>query len=115
MEELINLVESPVLKDEIPNFKSGDTLNVHVRIREGDKERIQIFKGTCLQRKGKGATETFTVRKISSGIGVERIFPLHSPTVEKIEVVRRGKVRRARIFYIRNKIGKQARIKELKD
>jgi len=113
MEELIDIVESSHLTDDTPQFKSGDTVNVHVRIKEGDKERIQQFKGVCIQRKGHGAGETFTVRKISSGIGVERIFPLHSPSVEKIEVTRRGKVRRARIFYLRNKIGKKAKIKEL--
>ena len=114
MEELINLVQASNLKDETPDFKCGDTLNVHVKIVEGDKERVQQFKGVCIQRRGSGSTETFTVRKISSGIGVERIFPLHSPTIEKIEVLRKGRVRRARLFYLRNKIGKDARIKELK-
>lgn len=113
MEELIKLIEAEHVRDEVPEFKAGDTLNVHVRIVEGDKERIQVFKGVCLQRRGQGATETFTVRKISGGVGVERIFPLHSPIIEKIEVLRRGKVRRARIFYIREKIGKKARIKDL--
>lgn len=113
MEELIDIVESSQLRDDTPQFKAGDTVNVHVRITEGDKERIQQFKGVCLQRRGKGATETFTVRKISGGVGVERIFPLHSPSVEKIDVTRRGKVRRARIFYLRDKIGKKAKIKEL--
>jgi len=114
MEDLIKLVQAEYLRDETPDFSAGDTVNVHVRIVEGNKEHIQQFKGVCLQRKGAGASATFTVRKISSGVGVERIFPLHSPVVEKIEVVRRGKVRRARIFYIRQKIGKAARIKELK-
>ncbi|MEM6348105.1 MAG: 50S ribosomal protein L19 [Bacteroidota bacterium] len=114
MEELIKLVQAEYLRDDIPEFGAGDTVNVHVRIAEGDKERIQQFKGVCLQRRGEGATETFTVRKISSGIGVERIFPMHAPIVEKIEVLRRGKVRRARLFYLRDKVGKQARIKERK-
>lgn len=114
MEELIKLVQAEHYKEELPEFKSGDTLNVHVKIKEGDKERVQQFKGVCIQRRGDGATETFTVRKISSGIGVERIFPVHSPSIEKIEVLRRGKVRRARLFYLRDKIGKKARIKELK-
>ncbi|MDW3645856.1 MAG: 50S ribosomal protein L19 [Bacteroidia bacterium] len=114
MEELISLVQAPHKKEDIPEFKSGDTLSVYVRIREGDKERVQLFKGVCIQRKGEGATETFTVRKISGGIGVERIFPVHSPSLDRIEVLRRGKVRRARLFYLRDKIGKRARIKELK-
>ncbi len=114
MEELIKLVQAEYKRDDLPSFKAGDTLNVYVRISEGDKERVQLYKGVCLQRRGAGATETFTVRKISGGIGVERIFPVHSPSIDKIEVLRRGKVRRARLFYLRQKIGKQARIKELK-
>lgn len=114
MEDLIKLVQSDYIKTETPDFQAGDTINVHVNIKEGEKERVQQFKGVCLQRRGEGATETFTVRKISSGIGVERIFPLHSPIVEKVEVLRRGKVRRARLFYLRDKIGKKARIKERK-
>ena len=114
MEELVKLIQAEYYKEDVPEFKAGDTLNVHVKIIEGDKERVQQFKGTCIQRRGDGATETFTVRKISGGIGVERIFPVHSPTIEKVEVLRRGKVRRARLFYLRDKIGKKARIKELK-
>lgn len=113
MEDLIKLVQSEHLVDDQPTFKAGDTVNVSVRIAEGDKERTQVFRGVCIQRRGTGATETFTVRKISGGIGVERIFPLHSPSIEKIEVLRRGKVRRARLFYLRDKIGKKARIKEI--
>ena len=115
MEDLIKLVQAETLRDDVPAFKAGDTVNVHVRIKEGDKERIQKYKGVCIQRRGHGSTETFTVRKISSGIGVERIFPVHSPSIETVEVLRRGKVRRARLFYLRDKIGKQGRIKELKD
>ena len=114
MEELINLVQASDLKEELPSFKSGDTVNVHVKIVEGDKERVQQFKGVCIQRKGSGSTETFTVRKISNGVGVERIFPIHSPSLVQIDVLRKGKVRRARLFYLRDKIGKDARIKELK-
>ena len=113
MNDLVKLVQAEYLKEEVPAFKAGDTVNVHVRIVEGDKERIQQFKGTVIQRKGEAATETFTVRKISGGVGVERVFPIHSPSVEKIEVLRRGRVRRARLFYLRDKIGKKARIKEL--
>lgn len=113
MEELVKLVQAEFAQDDRPDFRAGDTLVVHVRIREGDKERVQKFKGVCIQRKGHGTDETFTVRKISSGVGVERIFPLHSPSIDQIDVVRRGKVRRARLFYLREKIGKKARIKEL--
>ncbi len=114
MQDLIKLVQAEYFREDLPTFKAGDTVNVHVRITEGNKERIQQFKGVCLQRRGEAATETFTVRKISSGIGVERIFPVHSPSIEKVEVLRRGKVRRARLFYLRDKIGKKARIKEIK-
>ena len=97
---------------EIPIFVAGDTITVYYKIREGNKERIQFFKGVVLQRRGSGATETFTIRKMSSGIGVERIFPLNSPLIDKIEINKKGKVRRARIFYLRNLTGKSARIKE---
>ena len=112
MEELISLVQAPHKREDLPEFKSGDTLGVYVRIREGDKERVQLFKGVCIQRKGEGATETFTVRKISGGIGVERIFPINNPNIEKIEINKLGKVRRSRIFYQRERTGKSARIKE---
>jgi len=99
---------------ELPEFKSGDNITVYYRIKEGSKERTQFFKGDVLQRKGSGTTETFTIRKISNGIAVERIFPVNSPVIEKIEVNKKGKVRRARIFYLRELTGKKARIKELK-
>ena len=99
-------------KKEFPAFKAGDTVTVTYKIKEGDKERLQNFKGVCLQRRGAGATQTFTVRKISNGVGVERIFPLNSPFIEKISVDKVGKVRRARIFYLRDLTGKKARIKE---
>ena len=108
---LLNL-ERPYLKDDIPEFRAGDTVRVHVRVVEGNKERIQVFLGVVIARKGGGSRETFTVRKISGGIGVERVFPLHSPTIEKIEVVRRGKVRRAKLYYLRELRGKAARIEE---
>lgn len=113
MRELFDLVEN-YKKSDLPEFKAGDTIAVHVIIKEGNKERIQVFQGIVIQRRGSGATETVTVRKISAGeIGVERIFPIHSPTISKIEVIKRGKVRRARIFYLRKLKGKAARIKEL--
>ncbi len=99
---------------EVPDFRPGDTLRVNVRVREGEKERIQAFEGVCIGRKHGGVSETFTVRKISSGVGVERIFPLHSPMVESINIVRRGRVRRAKLYYLRNLRGKAARIKERK-
>lgn len=100
------------LKDGIPNFRPGDTVRVNVRVREGEKERIQAFEGVVIARKHGGVAETFTVRKISSGVGVERIFPLHSPSIESIKVVRQGRVRRAKLYYLRNLRGKAARIKE---
>jgi large subunit ribosomal protein L19 len=100
------------LRTDLPDFKSGDRVAVHYIIKEGNKERPQIFQGDVIQRKGTGATETFTVRKISNGVGVERIFPTQSPKVSKVELLRRGKVRRARIFYLRELMGKAARIKE---
>jgi len=111
--EIMKYVEETfVEKKEFPVFKAGDTITVHYKIKEGNKERIQNFQGVVLQRTGKGATETFTVRKISGNIGVERIFPISSPFIEKIDVNKRGVVRRARIFYLRKLQGKKARIKE---
>ncbi|MDH4217182.1 MAG: 50S ribosomal protein L19 [Candidatus Aminicenantes bacterium] len=109
---LMNLVEDEQLNKNLDPFKVGDTVKVHVIIREGGKERIQIFKGDVIAKKGAGASETFTVRKTSFGIGVERIFPLHSKMIKKIEVVRRGKVRRAKLYYLRSLKGKAARLKE---
>jgi len=103
-----------VTKLDLPNFKAGDNVTVYYKIKEGEKERIQFFKGDVIQRKGSGSTETFTVRKISNGIAVERIFPVNSPSIDKIEVNKIGKVRRARIFYLRELTGKKARIKELR-
>lgn len=113
--ELIQLFEQEdnARRTTLPEFGAGDTVNVHVKIKEGNKERVQQFQGTVIQRKNKSSNgETFTVRKISGGIGVERIFPLLSPSIEKIEVLRRGKVRRARLYYLRNAIGKNAKVKE---
>ena len=112
--DLIREVTQQYLKTDIPDFKGGDTVKIHVRLKEGEKERIQIFEGLVIARKHGGVTETFTVRKMSSGIGVERVFPLHSPNVAKIEVTRLGKVRRAKLYYIRTRRGKAARIKELR-
>ena len=100
------------IRENLPEFAPGDTLRVNVRVREGDKERLQAFEGVCIARKGGGISETFTVRKVSSGVGVERIFPVHSPSVDSITVVRRGRVRRAKLYYLRNRRGKSARIKE---
>ena len=111
---IISDLEEQQLRDDLPEFKPGDTLKVHVRIREGEKERIQIFEGVCIARKHGGIRETFTVRKISFGQGVERVFPIHSKTIDKIEVVRFGRVRRAKLYYIRELRGKAARIKELR-
>ena len=105
-------IEKSYMRDDIPEFGSGDTLRVHVKIREGDKERIQIFQGTVIGRRGGGTGETFTVRKISAGIGVERVFPVHSPNIAKIERIRSGSVRRKKLYYLRELTGKSARIKE---
>ena len=110
--ELMQYVENLVERKEFQSFKAGDTITVHYKIREGNKERIQQFQGVVLQRSGNGVTETFTVRKISSGVGVERIFPIVSPFIERIDVNKHGVVRRARIFYLRGLTGKKARIKE---
>jgi large subunit ribosomal protein L19 len=108
-------VESLYIHKEQPDFRAGDTVRVHVRVVEGDKERIQVFQGVVIGRRGGGTRETFTVRKISGGIGVERIFPLHSPSLSRIEVIRRGKVRRAKLYYLRALRGKAARIEERRD
>jgi len=109
---LMNIVEEKQLKKDVEPFNVGDTVKVHVVIKEGDKERIQIFRGDVIGKKGGGARESFTVRKVSFGIGVERVFPLHSKMVKKIEVVRKGKVNRAKLYYLRNLRGKAARLKE---
>ena len=103
---------SDQLKTDLPEFSSGDTLRIHVRVIEGDKERTQVFEGTVIQRRGSGIQETITVRKITQGVATERIFPLHSPRIAKIECTRRGRVRRARLFYLRSRKGRAARIRE---
>jgi large subunit ribosomal protein L19 len=102
------------LRDNVPPFRAGDTLRVNVRVREGDKERLQAFEGVCIAKRGSGVSATFTVRKISNGVGVERIFPLHSPMISDIQVVRRGRVRRAKLYYLRHLTGKATRIRERK-
>ena len=112
MNELIKAIEAAQVKSDVPNFGPGDTVRVHVKIVEGKRERIQVFEGLVIKRQGGGIRETFTVRKISFGVGVERTFPVHSPKIEKIEVTRFGKVRRAKINYIRGRVGKAAKVKE---
>jgi len=113
MNEIIKKIESEQLKAKVDEFSVGDTVRVHAKIKEGNRERIQIFEGTVLKRQNGGIRETFTVRKMSSGVGVEKTWPLHSPAVEKIEVVRYGKVRRAKLNYLRSRTGKAAKVKEL--
>ncbi|MDX1503207.1 MAG: 50S ribosomal protein L19 [Thermoanaerobaculia bacterium] len=108
-------VESATLRSDIPEFRPGDTVRVHVRVREGEKERIQVFEGVVIARRGGGSRASFTVRKMSAGIGVERVFPLHTPVIDHIEVVRRGRVRRAKLYYLRNLRGKAARIEERRE
>lgn len=113
MNEIIKNIEAAQLKENAPEFHVGDTVKVYGKIKEGNRERIQVFEGTVLKRQGGGARETFTVRKSSNGIGVEKTWPLHSPNVEKVEVVRKGKVRRAKLNYLRGRVGKRAKVKEL--
>ncbi len=112
---ILNLVEKKFIREDIPEFRAGDTVRVHVKVTEGARERIQVFEGIVIARKHGGLSETFTVRKISSGIGVERIFPLHCPSIKEIEVKRLGKVRRAKLYYLRDRSGKSARIKERRE
>ena len=112
MAEIMKLVESREARTDIPAFDPGDTIKVHVKVKEGDKERIQIFQGVVISRKGGGSRQMFTVRKVSGGVGVERMFPLYSPTIDKIEVERHGRVRRAKLYYLRDLRGKAARIEE---
>ncbi len=112
MDQLIRGVESSRLKTDLPDFRPGDTVKVNFQVKEGDKVRIQVFQGVVIARRGSGTGETFVVRKISGGVGVERVFPLHSPKIDSLEVVRAGKVRRAKLFYLREKTGKASRIKE---
>ncbi len=114
MKDLMKVVEQEYMRKDIPPFRPGDTVRVHVKVVEGGRERVQVFEGTVIRRRGSGLNETFTVRRISYGVGVERTFPVHSPRLEKIEVVRRGRVRRARLYYLRERVGKAARIRERK-
>ena len=111
--DALKLIAADSVKEQAPEFNVGDTIRIDVNIREGERERIQQFEGTVIARKGSGVGETFTVRRVSYGVGVERVFPLHSPNVEKVEVVRHGKVRRAKLNYLRDRVGKKARVKEL--
>ena len=113
MNDIIKNIEAAQLKAEVPEFRTGDTVRVHALIKEGNRERIQVFEGTVIKRQNGGVRETFTVRKNSNGIGVEKTWPLHSPSVENVEVVRRGKVRRAKLYYLRTRVGKAAKVKEL--
>lgn len=112
---LTEVVEQGQLRDDVPEFAPGDNVKVHVKVIEGNRERVQVFQGTVIARKGDGIRETFTVRKISFGVGVERIFPVHSPVIEKIERVNRGDVRRAKLYYLRDRVGKAAKVKEKRD
>ena len=113
MNEIIKKIEAGQLKASVDDFRVGDTVRVSAKIKEGNRERIQVFEGTVLKRQGGGARETFTVRKTSNGVGVEKTWPLHSPTVESIQVIRRGKVRRAKLNYLRDRVGKSAKVKEV--
>ncbi|MBA9007108.1 MULTISPECIES: 50S ribosomal protein L19 [Thermomonospora] len=115
MHTLIQEIEKAAMRADVPDFRPGDTLKVHVRVTEGNRSRIQVFQGVVIRRQGGGARETFTVRKVSYGVGVERTFPLNSPSIDKIEVVTRGDVRRAKLYYLRNLRGKAARIKERRE
>jgi large subunit ribosomal protein L19 len=109
---MLEQLEGAYLRDDIPEFRTGDTVRVHVRVVEAGRERVQVFEGVVIARDGSGVKRTFTVRKISFGVGVERVFPVHAPIIQKIEVVRRGKVRRAKLYYLRDRVGRAARIKE---
>ena len=113
MNDIIKKIEAEQLKAEVPEFNVGDTVKVYAKIKEGNRERIQVFEGTVLKKQGGSTRATFTVRKNSNGIGVEKTWPLHSPNVERVEVVRRGKVRRAKLYYLRDRVGKRAKVKEL--
>lgn len=110
--DALKLIAQDSIKSDAPVIEIGDTVKVSVKIREGDKERIQLFEGTVIARKGSGVSETFTVRRVSYGVGVERVFPVHSPNVAKVEVVRHGRVRRSKLYYLRDRVGKAAKVKE---
>ncbi|CAN5904911.1 50S ribosomal protein L19 [soil metagenome] len=110
-----DLIDQASLRTDVPDFAAGDTLKVHVRVVEGNKQRVQVFQGVVIRRQGGGVQETFTVRKLSYGVGVERTFPVHSPVIDKIEVYTRGDVRRAKLYYLRDRVGKAAKVKEKRD
>jgi large subunit ribosomal protein L19 len=112
--DLVKIIEQDQLRKDIPTFNVGDTVKVHVKVKEGNRERVQVYEGVVLKRQGGGLTETFTVRRISYGVGVERTFPVHSPKLDKIQVVRRGKIRRAKLNYLRGRIGIAAKVKEVR-
>ena len=110
--DALKIISADSVKQEIPAFEVGDPVRIGVNIREGDKERVQMFEGTVIARKGSGISETFTVRRVSYGVGIERVFPIHSPNVKEVKVIRRGKVRRAKLYYLRDRVGKAAKVKE---
>ena len=110
--DALKLISNSSMKENVPEFNVGDTVKVHVQIKEGEKSRIQIFEGTVIRKKNGGISETFTVRRVAHGCGIERVFPVHSPAVDKVEVVRHGKVRRAKLYYLRDRVGKAAKVKE---
>lgn len=110
--DALKLISQPHLKETVSPFSIGDTVRVHVWIKEGERQRVQVFEGTCIAKKHGGIAETFTVRRVAHGVGVERVFPLHAPNVEKVEVIRRGRVRRAKLYYLRGKVGKAGRVKQ---
>ena len=112
MADIIRELEKEQLRTDLPKLEVGDTVRIGVNIREGDKERVQMFEGTVIARKGSGISETFTVRRVSYGVGIERVFPIHSPNVKEVKVIRRGKVRRAKLYYLRDRVGKAAKVKE---
>lgn len=113
MNEILRAIEAEQMRNDLPNFNVGDNVKLHVKVKEGNRERIQMFEGTVIKRQNGGLRETFTVRRISYGVGIERTFPVNSPIIEKMEVTRRGKVRRAKLFYLRDRVGKAAKVKEL--
>ena len=113
MNEILRAIESEQMRNDLPNFNVGDNVKLHVKVKEGNRERIQMFEGTVIKRQNGGLRETFTVRRVAYGVGVERTFPVNSPIIEKMEVTRRGKVRRAKLFYLRDRVGKAAKVKEL--
>lgn len=113
MNEILRAIEAEQMRNDLPNFNVGDTVKLHVKVKEGNRERIQMFEGTVIKRQNGGLRETFTVRRLAYGVGVERTFPVNSPIIEKMEITRRGKVRRAKLFYLRDRVGKAAKVKEL--